>query len=120
MSVLTDGIEAANQRKLAMGLFDSDTDESMIVYSESEFANRSAFAGFDIDYEELCSTVANVGMFFLSQTAHSDLPTLFQSAWVDGLLIGLMIGKNVAPHHEPPDPGLSSSPGSGGDSGGDK
>jgi hypothetical protein len=101
MSVLTNAIEAANERKLAVGLPDDGT----LKFTESTTEDRMVFGGFDLDYDEVAKAVEAAGSFFTMQACgeHPLIP-LFRACWADGLLTGLMVPNNVAPHHDPPDP----------------
>lgn len=103
MSVLSNAIKAAEARKEAIGL--SEFHGGTIQFSKGEQEDRSAFSGFDIDYDELVEVVETAGSFFTMQ-ACGELPLipLFRACWADAFLVGLMVSKSVAPHHGPPDP----------------
>lgn len=113
MSVLEGAIDAANERKKAVGLPEYDpSGAGILTYAETSMDDRAVFSGFDIDYDDLVK-YSNIASCVFAQQACNEHPLLplFRACWVDGLLIGLMVRANVAPHHEAPGP--DSVPGSG-------
>lgn len=106
MTVLGDAIDAANARKAA-GLSDAQVDD---LTPADELEGRAMISGFDLDYTEFCQVIESAGTFFMGKACISDpLMPLFRACWVDGFMVGLMVHKSVAPHHDPSGP---ASPGS--------
>lgn len=89
MSVLTDGIDAAEQRKQA--LFGDEYLSAQLMIDPD--GGRAIFNGFDIDMTEFEELSLRAGGLFLSCAGTMGLLRLFQGAWAEGLLVGLMIGK---------------------------
>lgn len=92
MSNLTDAYEAAEARKEAALGADS------MVSMPGDLQRRAVFLGFDIDHDELTEVVERVGYFFARLSASTDfipLNKVMGSAWVDGFLIGLLLGKST-------------------------
>jgi hypothetical protein len=113
MSVLTEAIQTANARKTA-GL-PVEAEPGSLIYGENQ-DGRLVFSGFDIDYDELLTVIANAGSFFTQQACTNEpLIPLFRACWTDAFLVGLMAGKSVAPHHDLPDPGVPPCAGEGED-----
>lgn len=99
MSILGEAIEAANARKSAR-LNDPEVGE---LYFTDDSAGRAIISGFDIDYDEMVHVIQQAGEFFTrSACQESPLIPLFRASWMDGFMVGLMVRKSVAPHHDPP------------------
>lgn len=110
MSVLGDAIDAANARKSA-GLGEGGISGELHLTDDAD--GRAIISGFDVDYEELIRVMEMAGAFFTQKACMEEpLVPLFRACWIDAFLVGLMVHKTVAPHHEPPGPDLRA--GSGG------
>lgn len=87
---IQEGIDRANKRKqAALG------DIANLVHS-SEAGDRAIFSGLDIDYQELATTAHAVGVSVALGTVQAmPVSAAVATAWVDGLLIGLLMGMEI-------------------------
>ena len=101
MSRLAQAMEAAEARKqAALG-----GEANGLVYSDGELQDRMLLGGFDLDYDELSETATRVADYFAHMALMVGLRSLFTSAWVDGLLTGLLAATLPTPSESAPPPG---------------
>jgi hypothetical protein len=93
-------LEAAELRKQAAGV--EAPSGTHLKFTSGEDMDRAIFSGFDIEYDELLQAVDNASWFFVQAALSTGLSTLFKACWSDGLLTGLMLAQQVAPHHTSP------------------
>lgn len=87
MSNLEDACEAATQRKQAA------IGENASLRHPTEFMARAVFSGFDIDHDELNAIARRVSYFFAALTIEDmAVHEATASSWIDGFLVGLMLG----------------------------
>lgn len=88
MISITEAIEMAEARKQAVI---GDT-PGYLRHSGSEANDRAIFSGLDVDYAELAHVAGNIGPSLAAQAVYMPCGALIAGAWVDGLLIGLLMG----------------------------
>ena len=101
MTRLEQALQAAEERKDA-----SLGSEAHGLTMGDDFQQRAVFSGFDLDFAELVEVQERVGLYFCRIAPFVGLRFLFSSAWVDGLLVGLMLSL------PPADTGGTDAPGS--------
>jgi len=57
------------------------------------FQQAALLGGFDIDMDQLEEISARAAAFFCDMSITAGLLPLFQGAWTDGLLVGLLLGQ---------------------------
>lgn len=102
MISLSDAIHAGEKRKTAAFAHHLPDGGGGIVFSDSEVSDRAIFGGFDVDYEELKSTSITAGQYFASHAGGIGLIPLFTSAWIEGLLVGLLASQQLRKDDDAP------------------
>lgn len=90
MTRLTDAVDAVEARKeSALG-----TDQSGLVTGDNG-QSRAIFSGFDIDFDELTEMTERVAIYYNAavQEGMMGIRPLFSSAYIEGMLVGLMLAK---------------------------
>lgn len=96
MTKLEAAIEAAEARKAAaLG------DESVGFVTGDNAQSRAIFSGFDLDHDELTELASRIAVYYHASVHEGmmGIRPLFSSAWIEGLLVGLMV--NTLPDAQP-------------------
>lgn len=91
---LTEAVEAANERKQAVGL--CEPGDAGLVFSSSSDDDKAVFSGFNVEYDELLDIISRASWFFTHMAPNMGLRPLFAGCWADGLLVGLIMGRASA------------------------
>jgi len=94
MGLLTDAIEAAEERKRsALGSPEENEGARLVATPESNLL--LVLNGYDIDKEEYSELVTRAGFFFshLAAASEESMHSLFSASWADAFLVGLMYAK---------------------------
>jgi hypothetical protein len=96
MITMAEAVERANARKAAAMSVPDDLTAGIVV-SGSEETDRAVYAGLDVDYDELRGYGMAVGVNTVELAALQVVPliSLFCATWTEGLLIGLIMGREV-------------------------